>query len=300
MIRNRTLQGIVFMVLAMSIVPWMDAVAKYLSAEYSNIQIVWARFFFHFLWIGPFVIWHYRERFWNVDQPILHLLRGGCLLLATLFFFGAIRVIGIADAIALVFIWPIVVTLLSIPVLGEAVGIRRGIAVVIGFIGLLVILRPGMGVMAMPHALYAVLAGLSYAVYALLTRRLSGETPPLIMLTYTAVLGAVVMSFLAPFDWKTPDMQGWSWFVLLGFIAAIGHFCVISAFQRADAAIIAPLGYLEIIAATTIGYVIFGDFPDGPTWIGIAIIVACGSYIFIRESKLARAEDNTSRTHTSS
>lgn len=281
------LAGIALLVTAMTLVPLMDGIAKYLSAAYPVSQIVWARYFFHMAILLPLVLWHYGARGLLPRRPLVQLLRSGFLLCSTIFFFGAIALIPLADAIALVFISPLIVTACSPFVLGEQVGVRRWSAVLIGFLGALIVFRPGLSVLQL-GSLLAVGAGSTYACYILATRKLSGSAPPLVTLLQTAVVGAVVMSLVVPFAWVTPASRDLTLMAVMGAVAAGGHFLIIKAFERAPASLLAPYGYSEIVMATLVGYVAFGDFPDQWTWLGIAVIVAAGIYISLRERRRLR------------
>lgn len=276
--------GVALMLAAMMVVPLMDGIAKHLSATFSVAQVTWARYFFHLVILLPVVLWRHGAAALLLRRPVLQIARGGFLLGSTLLFFGAIAVMPIADAIALVFVAPLIVTALSPLVLGERVGIRRWLAVIVGFLGVLVIVRPGMSAFHW-GMLLALGAGSIYAFYSLATRRLSGSAPPLVTLTYTALLGAVVMSAVVPFFWKTPTTTEFAWMVLMGAVAAAGHFLIIKSFEYAEASLLAPLGYSEIISATAVGYLAFGDFPDEWTWAGVAVIIASGIYVSLRERK---------------
>ncbi|MGF1609785.1 MAG: DMT family transporter [Kiloniellales bacterium] len=281
------LPGIALLVTAMAVVPVMDGIAKYLSASYPVSQIVWARYFFHMAILLPLVLWQYGKRGLLPRRPLAQLLRSSFLLCSTVFFFAAIALIPLADAIALVFISPLIVTACSPFVLGEQVGIRRWSAVLIGFLGALIVFRPGLGVFQL-GSLLAVAAGSTYACYILATRKLSGSAPPLVTLLQTAVVGAVVMSLIVPFTWVAPAASDLALMAAMGAVAAGGHFLIIKAFERAPASLLAPYGYSEIVTATLIGYLVFGDFPDHWTWLGIAVIVAAGIYISLRERRRRR------------
>lgn len=276
------LTGIVLMLLAMSVVPVMDGIAKELSARYSVLEIVWARYFFHLLYLLPVVLYRYGLSSLKPRYPLLQIIRGGLLLVSTIFFFAAIAVMPIADALALVFISPILVTALSPVLLGEHVGVRRWSAVIVGFLGALIIVRPGL-VAIHGGTLLAIGAGVSYALYIIATRKLSGSAPPLVTLAFTAVLGAVVMSVAVPFHWTTPGGADLALMAGMGVCAAIGHYMIIKAFEYAPASVLAPFGYSEIVMATVVGFVAFGDFPDAWTWAGVAVIILSGIYISLRE-----------------
>ncbi len=281
-------KGIVLMLAAMAVVPVMDGVAKHLSASFPVLQVVWARYFFHLLILLPVVLWRHGAGALLLRNPWLQVARGGFLLGSTGLFFAAIAVMPIADALALVFVAPLVVTALSPLILGERVGLRRWTAVGVGFVGVVVIVRPGLSAFH-PGMLLALGAGTVYAFYSLATRKLSGSAPPLVTLVYTALLGALVMSALVPVVWTPPGTEDLFWMVLMGALAAAGHFLVIKSFEHAEASLLAPLGYSEIVMATVVGYVAFGDFPDAWTWLGVAIVIASGVYVSLRERRGARS-----------
>ena len=277
-----TLAGILLMLAAMTVVPLMDGVAKHLSAAYPVVQVVWARYFFHLAILLPVVLWRHGVDALVLRRPALQIVRGGFLLGSTIFFFAAIALMPIADALALVFVAPLMVTALSPVVLKEQVGIRRWAAVSVGFVGVMVIVRPGFSTFHWGMVL-ALSAGATYALYSLATRKLSGSAPPLVTLAYTALLGALCMSAVVPFFWIPPDPTGLAWMILLGLIAAGAHFLIIKAFEHAEASLLAPLGYAEIFMATVVGYFAFGDFPDPWTWLGITIVIGSGVYVSLRE-----------------
>ena len=286
--RESPLTGILLLVTAMAVVPLMDGIAKYLSATYPVSQIVWARYFFHLIVLAPLVLWRHGRSGLVPQRPGFQVLRSAFLLLSTILFFAAIALIPLADAIALVFVSPLIVTAFSPLVLGEQVGLRRWSAVIVGFLGACIIFRPGLGVLQW-GSLLAIAAGTGYAFYILATRKLSGSAPPLVTLFYTALLGAVVMTAVAPFAWVAPSMTDLGLMAAMGIIAAGGHFLIIKAFEQAPASLLAPYGYTEIVMATLVGYLAFGDFPDHWTWVGIAVIICSGIYISLRERRLHKS-----------
>jgi drug/metabolite transporter (DMT)-like permease len=271
------------MIAATQVVPLMDGFAKYLSPRYTAWQLTWARFFVHLLVLGPVVLLKFGPRALRTHKPLLQLARGAFLTVATVLFFAAIATIPIADALALLFGYPLLVTVFSPFVLGEKVAPRSWIAVAIGFAGILVILRPGFVALEW-GSVFSLAAGAAYSAYFLATRRLSGTAHPLVTLAHTAVFGAVVLTLFAPAYWVTPRMEDLPFLAGIGLSAAAGHFLLIQAFERAPASVLAPFGYAEIVMATAIGYFVFGDFPDRWTWIGIAIVAASGTYVLIRET----------------
>jgi drug/metabolite transporter (DMT)-like permease len=285
-LKRGSTSGILFMIAATQVVPLMDGFAKYLSPRYSAWQLTWARFFVHLLVLAPVVLLKFGPRDLWPQKPMVQLARGAFLAVATVLFFAAIATIPIADALALLFGYPLLVTVLSPLVLGEKVAARSWVAVAIGFVGILVILRPGFVALEW-GSLLSIAAGGAYAAYFLATRRVSGTAHPLVTLAYTGVPGAIGLSIVAPAYWVPPRLEDLPLLAGIGLSAGLGHFLLILAFERAPASVLAPLGYAEIVMATAIGYFVFGDFPDRWTWIGIAIVVASGTYVLIREKSEA-------------
>jgi drug/metabolite transporter (DMT)-like permease len=278
-------RGILLMLGFATFMPICDSIAKYLSTDYATIEVVWARYVFHFLCMLPLLWWRERHLTWRwPGQFGLQLLRGTTLVTSTLLFFAAIAQMPLADALALMYVFPLVVTTLSPWLLKERVGIHRWSAVLVGFIGICIILRPGSGAMQI-SALLALTSGLVLGLYCIVTRRLSGNAPPLLTLTYTSLIGALVMTLIVPFHWTMPTLSDWLLMLAMGGAAALGHICMILAFDYAEASLLAPLAYTEMVAATFIGYLLFADFPDVWVWSGIVIVVASGIYISIRETQ---------------
>ncbi len=280
--------GILLVVGAMTLVPVMDGIAKHLSADFHVFQVVWARYFFHLIILLPIILWRYGAAGFLPERPMAQVLRGGLLLGSTVFFFAAIAVMPLTDALALVFVSPLIVTALSPWLLAERVGIRRWSAVLVGFVGVLIIIRPGAGVFQVGSFL-ALAAGCVFACYLIATRKLAGSAPPLVTLAYTALIGALVMSIVMIWYWQPPALADWLAMIVMGAVAATGHFLLIKAFELAPASTLAPFTYWEIVSMTAIGYFWFGDFPHSLTWLGIAIVIASGIYISYRESRLAQS-----------
>jgi drug/metabolite transporter (DMT)-like permease len=284
---DRRLGGILLLLGALAILPFMDAIAKHLSATFPLLEITWARFGFHFLVLVPILLARHRPTQLWPQRPALQILRGGLLMASTFCFFGGVSRMPLADTLAIFFISPLIVTLLAPAMLGEQVGIRRKTAVAIGFVGALVIIRPGLTVFQ-PAALFGIASGIIYALYSITTRKLAGTAPPLVTAAYTALFGAIGTSAAVPFVWRTPTPGELALMALMGLIAAVGHFLIVLAYRRAEASLLSPLSYSEMIAMVAVGYVVFGDFPDLWTVVGICILIGSGSYISIREHRTGR------------
>lgn len=284
-LRTDLLRGSLLMLAAMVLLPVMDGLAKGLSERYPVAQVVWARYFFHLLCLLPILLWRYGTRALVPGQVGLQLARGGTLLGATFLFFFALSLMPQATVLALFFVSPAVVTVLAPALLGERVGGWRLLAVFSGFLGVLLILRPGAGVWGLGAA-FALGAGVMHGFYLMLTRRLAGSAPPLVTLGYTAVLGALVMSLLMPAVWVVPTTGDMLVMASLGLLAAGGHFLLIKAFDHAPATWLAPLGYAEMVTAVIVGFVAYGHLPDALTWVGIAVITGAGLWVSLWEARL--------------
>jgi drug/metabolite transporter (DMT)-like permease len=193
----------------------------------------------------------------------------------------------LADVHAVLALTPLVVTALSVPLLKEQVGPRRWAAVGAGFLGVLIVLRPGLGVMH-PAALVALLAVLLYALYQILTRLAGRFDSSETSLLWQLVVGSLVLSFVVPFVWRPPAVQHWPLFVVVAALGGVGHYCLIKALQLAPASVVQPFTYTLLLWAVVIGFVGFGDLPDGWTLLGGALIVAAGTYTAVREHRLRR------------
>ena len=269
---------------AWMILPFMDTIAKYLSSELSFFQITWARYFFTVFWTLPFMFFFFRKNLKWSENPKLQILRGITLLSANVCFFYSISVISMAKALTLAFVAPLVTTALSPIFLYEKVGIRRWSAVIVGFIGSLVVIRPGF--IEFNLATIAALGtGCFYGVYLIITRKLHTIDNPLLTLLMTGVVGVIISSLFVPIVWINLTQTQWLWLALMGIFACLGHLLLIYSLRYADASKLAPFGYFEIITNIILGYYFFYDFPDFWTFSGLFIIVSSGVYVFRREVK---------------
>jgi drug/metabolite transporter (DMT)-like permease len=277
------MKAITFNLLAWVMLPIMDGFAKYLSADLPVLQITWARYFFTVAFTFPIMIFFYKNQLKLSDKPKLQFIRGLILLTANICFFYSISVISLAKALTLAFIAPLIVTAFSPVFLGEKVGFRRWLAVIIGFIGSLVVIRPGFVEINLA-SLAALGTGIMYGFYLIITRKLSTSDNPLLTLLLTGVVGAVIISCVMPFVWVQPSINQWSMMAAIGIFACIGHLFLILSLKYADASKLAPFSYFEIITNIIIGYYFFGDFPDNWTFLGLFIIVLSGIYISKRDN----------------
>ena len=279
------MKAIILNLSAWAILPFMDTIAKYLSSELSFFQITWARYFFTVFWTLPFMFFFFRNNLTLSENPKLQILRGITLFAANICFFYSISVISMAKALTLAFVAPLVTAALSPFFLNEKVGIRRWTAILIGFIGSLVVVRPGF--LEINLATIAALGtGCFYGVYLVITRKLHSTDNPMLTLLFTGVVGATIGSFFVPIVWITPTLIQWFWLALMGIFACFGHILLIYSLKYADASKLAPFGYFEIITNIILGYYIFKDFPDAWTFLGLFIIIVSGIYVIRSEVKL--------------
>ena len=266
----------------------LDATAKYLVRDHSLWVVVWARYAGQMVVVTPFA-WHRAgPGFWRTGKPGLQLLRSLFLVLATLGFWGGLRYLPLAEASSITFLAPTFVVLLSWPLLHERAPRARQIASTVGFIGILILLRPGSAVMH-PAVVLLLAAALANALYQLLTRRLLDEKLPT-TLFYSASVGTVVLTLGLPFATDVPRLTaiGIAPLVLLGVLAGIGHWCMTHAYLLAPASLLSPFTYLQILWATAFGYLMFGQHPDRLSALGMAVVVASGVALAMWERRRTR------------
>lgn len=291
-------QGILWMLATGVCFIALDAIMKHLMETLPLVQVTWARFFFGTVFALLFAA-NRLPALLVTRAPLLQSLRSVLLMTTTGAFNAGIRHTPLATATTIMFMSPILVTLLSIPLLGEKVGIRRWFGIMTGFAGAMLVVRPWSEGVTTTAAglLFLLLAALLNANYQILTRMVRGEDP-LTSLIYTAAGGAIVTSLMLPWVWQAPDFSQWLFFVGSGFMGGLGHFCLIRSLRLAPASVVAPFSYATLVWATALGFIFWGDLPDVMTLAGAAFIVAAGLYIFSRERTLktgtasATAADN--------
>ncbi len=276
------MKAIILNISAWIMLPFMDAIAKYLSTGLPFFQITWARYFFTVILVFPFMLLFFKDQLKWTENPKLQFYRGLTLFFANICFFYSISIISMAKALTLAFVAPLITTVLSPYFLGEKVGIRRWSAVVIGFLGILVVIRPGLIEFNLA-SISAVGTGCFYGVYLIITRKLHSTDSPLLTLLLTGVVGAIIGSFIVPVVWVNPSMIQWSWLILMGLFACLGHILLIYSLKYADASKLAPFGYIEIVPNIILGFYFFNDFLDIYSFLGLIIIISSGLYVIRRE-----------------
>ncbi len=279
--------GIASSLLAVAFFALADAIAKWLGQDYPAVQIVFFRYLFGLL---PVVVFVWRSggiACLRTRRPLLHLLRAALLFTALSLLFEALRGMPLAEVIAVAFTAPLFITALAGPLLGETVGARRWGAVVVGFVGALIMVRPGSESFR-PEALLVLASALSFALLVILTRRLTRTETNAALLTYsTFFAGAFGVPFL-PFIWRPPALEDMGFFVLLGTIGGMAAYLVIQAYRHAPVSVLAPFEYTALIWGALLGWLIWQEQPDTPVWIGAAVVTAAGLYIARREARTAQ------------
>jgi len=274
----------------------IDVCAKHLLLSLPVTQVVWARFFFHLLVVMA-LLGRRTLGIVRANRPVLQTLRSAMLLTTTFLFFVGIRHIELAMASSIMFLSPILVTALSVPLLGERIGLRRVFGVLAGLTGALIIVRPGLGGVPLA-ALFFVAAACTNALYLLMTRMLRQADDAYTTLLYTALVGSVLASLAAPMEWTQPTPLEWAIMAAMGAFGAFGHFTLIRAFQSAPPSALMPFAYGGLIWATLFGFLVFGNLPDSYTILGALIIASSGLYIFHREQRAAKAGAEPQSSHS--
>jgi drug/metabolite transporter (DMT)-like permease len=272
------------MVLAVSLLPAMNAMAKSLTAELPVWQVVWARFAGHLLWM---LLLFAPTRGFGIlltAHPKEMLLRSVVFFGSNAFFLSALPHVELATASAIMFTAPLIVTALSGPLLGEKVGKWRWGAVIVGFCGAMVIVQPGSDLFN-PWVALTLGSAACFGFYQIATRKLSSRERPETLVVYTALVGAVTMTLIGPWISQMPATSG-QWLMLagLGLLGGLGQFFIIKALQLGPASIISPFGYAELVSAVVFGWFVFGSFPGSNMWYGATLIIGAGLVILYREN----------------
>lgn len=272
--------------LATALFVCMNTEAKLLARSLPVVEIVWARTLVHTLFVvalfGP------RRGGWRLfvtRRPATQLTRSLLLLVSTSLFFTAIGKVPLADATAVSFTSPLLVAALAGPMLRERVDRRHWLAVAVGFAGALVVIRPT-GSAINPYLFLVLASSACYACYQILTRRVAAFDRPETSVSYSALIGTLALSLVAPFSFTAPPGPAeWTMLATLGLLGGLGHYYVARGLTLGPASILSPFHYVQLVGAATIGFVVFGDVPSAWTWLGASIIIASGLYIAWREAR---------------
>jgi drug/metabolite transporter (DMT)-like permease len=279
---DRPLRGIALILLSTVFLGSSDVTSKYLSGTLPSIEIAWMRFLVFSLIMIPAMLPGSPLFALRTGRPGLQGMRAVALLGSSLFFISGLRFLPIAEASATSFIAPLFVTALSIVFLSERVGLRRWLATAVGLIGVLIILRPGSGAFH-PAAFFPVVSALAWACTLVMTRMLSGKEAVITTMTWSSLVGFVILSALVPLVWVAPSWHDILLGILIGVASTAGQWIVVLAFRYADASVLAPFSYTQLMWVSILGFVIFGEVPDIWTITGAVFIVASGLYTAHRE-----------------
>ena len=279
---DRPFKGIALILASTVFLGTSDVTAKYLSATLPSIEIAWIRFLVFALIMTPAMMPGTPLYSLRTMRPAFQLMRGLALLGSSLLFISGLRYLPIAEASATGFVAPLFVTALSIVFLGERVGVRRWLATAAGLLGVLIILRPGTGAFH-AAAFFPIVSALCWAATLIMTRMMSGREHAITTMTYSSIAGLCVLSALVPFTWVAPSWHDILFGILIGVASTAGQWIVVLAFRYADASVLAPFSYSQLVWVSILGFLIFGEVPDVWTVVGAAFIVASGLYTAHRE-----------------
>jgi len=276
---RKLLLGVMFICLSGITSPLMNGFAKLLGETYSSLQVSWARAFGHILFMLAVFVPRFGLRMLRTRRLGKQLLRSTSLFVSNLSFFFAIGFIPIGKAASINMIGPLFVAALVWPMLGERTNFGRVLAVLIGFLGVLIIIRPGTEVFHWA-ALFIIFSALTNGFYQIFTREIADTEAPETSAIYSSVVGSFGMLLVLPFIWKTPaGLVDLALFCSLGVLGAISHYFVALSLGFAPANIVTPFQYVQLIGSVLVGYVLFGDLPDALTWLGAAIVIGSGLYV---------------------
>lgn len=295
---DRPLLGIVLMLGFCVVVPFADALAKLLGAELPLAQLILVRFGIQAILLAPLALWTGRAMFPSARVVRLTALRALLLTAGVSLMFSALRVLPLADAVAIAFVMPFIMLLLGWWVLGEEVGGRRLAACAVGFAGTLMVVQPSFAEVGWP-ALLPLGVAVVFALFMLVTRQLARETDPVALQAATALMALPVLAplvflpatgALPLVGWIAPDGRATALLITMGILGSVAHLLMTWSLRFAPSATLAPMQYLEIPIATLVGFLIFGDLPDGLAAAGIVVTIAAGLYIVARERALSRLQ----------
>ena len=279
---DRPFRGIALILASTVFLGTSDVTSKYLSATLPSIEIAWIRFLVFALIMVPAMVPGSPIYALPTSRLNLQMMRGAALLGSSLLFITGLRFLPIAEASATSFVAPLFVTALSIVFLGESVGLRRWVATAVGLVGVLIILRPGSSAFH-PAAIFPLVSAFAWALTLVMTRMLSGKERAVTTMTYSALSGVVILSALVPLVWVAPTWHDLFFGILIGVASSAGQWIVVLAFRYANASVLAPFSYTQLVWVSLLGFFVFGEVPDVWTVTGAAFVVASGLYTAHRE-----------------
>ena len=278
-------RGIVWLMSAVTLFVCMDSVAKFLTTRVPVAEIVWARYVFHLAVMLPMIFWYGPRRMTSTTRPGLQIVRSLMLLAVTWLFNLGFRHLPLATVTAIGFATPLVVTALAVPLLKEKVGPRRWAAVLVGFAGVLVVVRPGSDSFNVA-VLFPLAGAVCNGCYQLATRALNGRDSALTTIFWTGLGGCAAMSPVIPWLWQAPDLLEWSLLAVYGMLGFFSHYMLILAYRHVSASLLAPFSYVQLVLAIFAGMLFFQTAPDVWTCLGTVLICGSGLYVWVRQRQL--------------
>jgi len=294
--QRRTLRGIALIMAAVFMFSAMDTLAKHMLKSYPMSALMWARYMVHIVVMAVLLGPRMGTKLLRTSHFGLQMLRGVLLLASSIFFYFALRYLPLAEAAAISFVGPALTALLSGPMLGDKVSQRQWFAVLLGFTGVLIIMRPGGGVVSLA-AVFPLATAVLFSVYQIVTRKLSGREHPYTTLFYTAVVGAAITSIAVPLHWVTPTLIQAGFVICIGLLGGLGHLLLIRAMEHASPSTLAPFVYSQLIWSTLLAYLAFGDFPEPMTLVGMVVVVAAG-LLAVNWKHMRRVSDTSDQAGT--
>ena len=286
MTAQNTRSGIMLMILATLILALQDGISRYLAEQYSVYMTVMIRYWFFAIFVIALTSRKKGgiRRAAATSQPLLQILRGLILIVEICVMIAAFTILGLVESHAIFTIYPLIVVALSGPVLGEKVGWRRWTAVGVGIVGMIIILRPGSGVFSIA-AIIPLASATLFAVYSLLTRYVSRKDSAETSFFWTGIVGAIAISLVGVWYWEPMTQADWGWMLMLCIMATAGHWTLIKCYELAEASALQPFAYFQLVFATMVGILLFGESLKLNVVVGAAIIVLAGLFTLLRERR---------------
>ena len=288
----RRLVGIALMCVALICFSCLDAIGKWLGPQIGPLETTWARYISSVCLVSVVLNPWTKPGITRTKKPWMQAVRSLLLFASTMLNFLALQYLQLMETMSIIFLAPLLVALLSGPILGEWVGTRRMVAIGVGFVGVLIVTRPGTGHVH-PAALFSLAGTFCYAFYVILTRILAAHDSSATTMFYSGLGGLMILTPIMPFVWRQPgDLTVVFFMVLIGAFGALGHWLLILAYKRAPAPVLSPFIYTQLVWMMLLGYVVFGDIPDSWTLTGAAVVIASGLYLLHRERVTGRVATN--------
>ncbi|WP_417268979.1 DMT family transporter [Celeribacter sp.] len=289
--------GIIIMVFTMLLFALQDGLSRHLAGQYNVFMVIMIRYLIFAAFV---IVWSARHAGGlrlaaRSAQPKLQFFRGALLALEVIVMVIGFVKLGLVESHAMFAIYPLIITALSGPILGERVGWRRWMSVAIGFVGVMIILMPGSGVFS-PAAIFPLGSATMFALYGLLNRYVSRKDPAAVTFFYTGISGAIVMTLIGVWFWEPMSPTDWGWMLTLGASAILGHYLLIRAYELSEASAIQPFAYLQLVFASGVGVLFFGDIIRINVAIGTGIVVGAGLFALVRAQMVARRQNRAGRS----